>query len=218
MKRCIDWLAAGLGLVLLSPLLFTVALLVRWRLGSPVLFRQQRLGRNAEPFVLLKFRTMTTAVDGEGSALPDHQRLTKLGRFFRRTSIDELPGLFNVLQGKMSLVGPRPLLLRYLPYFTEEEMVRFTVRPGITGLAQVSGRNEASWDQRMAKDVQYVRTWSQSQDISILLRTVSKVFSSQGVQEDPMSAMVDFDEERRQRNIGPFRELQAPERIETCCE
>lgn len=205
MKRSFDCLAAVFGLILLSPLLLLVALLVVWRLGSPVLFRQQRLGRNGAPFVLLKFRTMTSAVDRDGRLLPDHLRLTKLGRFLRISSIDELPELINVLRGEMSLVGPRPLLLRYFPYFTEEEMVRFSVRPGITGLAQVSGRNEASWDQRMTADVQYVRTWSPARDISILLRTVGKVFSRQGVEEDPMSAMADFDEERRQRKIGPFR-------------
>ena len=205
MKRYFDCLSAIFGLALLSPLLFLVALLVSWHLGSPVLFRQKRLGRNGEPFMLLKFRTMTSAMDGDGRLLPDHLRLSKLGRFLRKSSIDELPELINVLRGEMSLVGPRPLLLRYFPYFTEEEMVRFSVRPGITGLAQVSGRNEASWDQRMAADVQYVRTWSHARDISILLRTVGKVFSRQGVQEDPMSAMADFDEERRQRNIGPFR-------------
>jgi len=205
MKRCFDCLAAVFGLILLSPLLLLVALLVVWRLGSPVLFRQQRLGRNGAPFVLLKFRTMTSAVDRDGRLLPDHLRLTKLGRFLRISSIDELPELFNVLRGEMSLVGPRPLLLRYFPYFTEEEMLRFSVRPGITGLAQVSGRNEASWDQRMAADVHYIRTWSHARDISLLLKTVGKVFSSQGVEEDPMSAMADFDEERRQRKIGPFR-------------
>lgn len=205
MKRCFDCVATVAGLIVLTPLMLLVALLVRWRLGSPVIFRQQRLGWGGEPFMLFKFRTMTSEVDGQGRPRPDHFRLTTLGRFLRKTSLDELPELLNVLRGEMSLVGPRPLLLRYFPYFRQEEMLRFSVRPGITGLAQISGRNVLSWDQRMAADVHYVRHWSFGLDLQILLKTVMKVFSRQGVQEDPMSAMLDFDEERRRRGDGPFR-------------
>lgn len=205
MKRCFDCVATVAGLILLSPLLLLVALLVRWRLGSPVIFRQQRLGLGGEPFVLFKFRTMTFEIDGHGLPRPDHVRLTPLGRFLRKTSLDELPELLNVLRGEMSLVGPRPLLPRYFPYFSEQEMARFSVRPGITGLAQISGRNDLSWDQRMTADMQYIHHWSFGLDLQILLKTVVKVFSRQGVREDPMSAMLDFDEERRRRGDGPFR-------------
>lgn len=205
MKRCFDCVATVAGLILLSPLLLLVALLVRWRLGSPVIFRQQRLGLGGEPFVLFKFRTMTSEIDGHGLPRPDHVRLTPLGRFLRKTSLDELPELLNVLRGDMSLVGPRPLLPGYFPYFSEQEMARFSVRPGITGLAQISGRNDLSWDQRMTADMQYIRHWSFGLDLQILLKTVVKVFSRQGLREDPMSAMLDFDEERRRRGDGPFR-------------
>lgn len=203
MKRLFDISAASLALILLSPILLVLAILVSRELGSPVLFRQERIGLRGKPFFMIKFRTMTEQRGEDGNLLPDQFRLTRLGRFMRRTSLDELPELVHVLRGEMSLVGPRPLLPRYYPYFTEEERLRFTVRPGITGLAQVSGRNDLSWDQRMAADVRYVQEWSLVLDLRILLQTIGAVVGRRGVKEDPMATMIDFDEERRQKGYGP---------------
>lgn len=196
LKRAFDLTAATTGLVVLSPALVGVALLIRVRIGSPVLFRQVRPGRDERPFTLYKFRTMTDARDATDKPLPDGLRLTPLGRFLRRTSIDELPELINVLRGEMSLVGPRPLLVRYLPHFTETERARFTVPPGITGWAQIHGRNEASWDERLGRDVWYVQHRSLGLDLEILLRTLTKVFTSSGVVVDACSIMQNLDEER----------------------
>jgi lipopolysaccharide/colanic/teichoic acid biosynthesis glycosyltransferase len=198
-KRLLDTVMAALVLLILSPVIFMVALIVRVWLGSPVLFRQQRPGLYGEPFVLYKFRTMTDACDVQGNLLSDSERLTRLGRFLRATSLDELPELFNVLRGEMSLVGPRPLLMRYYVYFTDEERRRFEVRPGITGWAQVSGRNDLSWDLRMAMDVEYVKACSLSRDIWIMGLTVWRVLTQQGLQVDPGASMLDFDVERRDR-------------------
>jgi lipopolysaccharide/colanic/teichoic acid biosynthesis glycosyltransferase len=172
---------------------------VALRMGRPVLFRQERPGRLGVPFRMFKFRTMTDARGPDGQLLPDRERLTRLGTWLRKTSLDELPELINVLRGEMSLVGPRPLLMRYTPYFTEEERVRLAVRPGITGLAQVSGRNLVSWDQRLALDVRYVREWSLSLDFRILMLTVLRVFSRGGVVVDAESVMRNLDDERRDR-------------------
>lgn len=196
MKRVFDFVSALAGLVVLSPLLLVVAVLIRWRLGGPVLFRQQRLGLVGEPFVLWKFRTMTSVVDREGRLLPDHLRLTSFGRFLRKTSLDELPELINVVRGEMSLVGPRPLLLRYLPYFTETERARFEVRPGITGWAQIHGRNCLSWGKRFELDVWYVKNRTFLLDLSILCRTFTAVLERRGVEVDPGSVMLDLDQER----------------------
>src|SRR5690606_21072813 len=150
MKRIFDVVVSISLLVVLSPLLILLALLIRIKLGSPVLFRQTRPGKNTKPFDMVKFRTMTNERGADGKLLPDKERLTSFGRFLRSTSLDELPELWNVLKGDMSLVGPRPLLMEYLGYYTDEEMLRFSVRPGITGLAQVNGRNETTWDARLA--------------------------------------------------------------------
>ena len=196
-KRIFDLILSILLLVLLSPILTLMMILVRLRLGSPVLFRQQRPGLNRQPFTIYKFRTMTNERDAQGNLLPDAHRLTNFGRFFRKTSLDELPELFNVLKGDMSLVGPRPLLMRYYPYFKSEELMRFSARPGITGLAQISGRNNLSWDSRIALDLKYVREVSFWLDLRILLTTVWRVFTRHGVQVDPGSAMLNFDEDRR---------------------
>lgn len=184
-KRGFDLLASLLGLLLVSPLLALIALVVK--LGSPgsVLFRQERPGLHGKPFTLYKFRTMTNTRDENGSLLPDEQRITRLGRFLRRTSLDELPELWNVLKGDMSLVGPRPLLMEYLPYYTERERKRHTVRPGITGLAQVSGRNQLGWDERLEVDVKYVEEHTLWLDIRILLKTVQKVLTCDDVIEVP---------------------------------
>lgn len=201
-KRLLDFASATFGLLVFSPVLAVVAILVRLRLGTPVLFRQQRPGLDTKPFTLLKFRTMTDMRDNSGALLPDTQRLTKMGAFLRETSLDELPELWNVIRGEMSLVGPRPLLMRYTPYFTVPERIRFAVRPGITGLAQVSGRNDLNWDARIAADVEYVRRLSFFLDLEIIARTVLGVLARRGLQVDPGATMLDFDEERRRRGVS----------------
>ncbi len=198
-KRIFDLALTIPSLVVLSPFLIIVALLVRFKLGSPVLFKQVRPGVNEKSFTLFKFRTMSDARDADGALLPDSARLTRLGRFLRATSLDELPELWNVLKGDMSLVGPRPLLMRYLEYFNKEERIRFTVRPGITGLAQISGRNDLSWDKRLLADIQYVQKISFLRDLKILAFTVLRVFKKQGVRTDPSIVMLDLDEERRNK-------------------
>jgi lipopolysaccharide/colanic/teichoic acid biosynthesis glycosyltransferase len=195
-KRALDLALTIPALVLLSPLLLFIALVVRIALGAPVLFRQVRPGLHGKPFTLYKFRTMTDARDAQGNLLPDAERLTRIGKFLRATSLDELPELFNVLRGEMSLVGPRPWVMRYMPYFNQEERVRFMVRPGITGLAQISGRNDLTWDQRIAMDVEYVRTYSFSLDIWILLLTIGRVIAQRGLRVNPRASMLDFDIER----------------------
>ena len=198
-KRVFDLVITLPVLVVVSPALLGIGLLVRLKLGSPVLFRQERPGLNGRLFKIAKFRTMTDEHDAGGELLPDAQRLMKLGRILRSTSLDELPELFNVLKGEMSIVGPRPLLMRYYPYFTEDERIRFTVKPGITGLAQISGRNDLSWDQRIASDVRYVKELSFALDLHIMILTLWRVISRHGLQVDPGATMLDFDEERRKR-------------------
>jgi lipopolysaccharide/colanic/teichoic acid biosynthesis glycosyltransferase len=197
LKRLLDLVGSVAGLVLLSPLLLLVAMVVRARLGSPVLFVQERPGQHERPFRMVKFRTMREPRAGEERALSDGARLTRTGLLLRRLSLDELPELWNVLKGDMSLVGPRPLLMSYLPYFTDRERLRFQVRPGITGLAQVSGRNHASWDDRLAADVEYVERWSLRLDLWILARTVVALMQPHAVVPDARSVMLNFDEERR---------------------
>ena len=199
LKRLIDVAASLLGLLLLSPILAVVAIAVRVRLGSPVLFVQERPGLHERPFRMIKFRTMREPRADEPRELSDGRRLTPFGALLRRLSIDEVPELWNVLRGDMSLVGPRPLLMHYLPWFTERERLRFTVRPGITGLAQVSGRNYAPWDERLAADVRYVEDWSLRLDLDILRRTIASISGSQAVVVDARALMLNFDEERRAR-------------------
>ncbi len=195
-KRAIDVAISVVVLLSCLPLLGCVALLIRWRMGRPVLFRQQRPGLLERPFLLYKFRTMNDARGEDGELLSDGERLTRLGRFLRRTSLDELPQLWNVLRGDMSLIGPRPMRWDYLPYFTPRERLRHTVRPGITGWAQIHGRNEASWDQRFANDVWYVENWSLRLDLHILVTTAIQVISGRGVVVDPGATMKNLDEER----------------------
>jgi lipopolysaccharide/colanic/teichoic acid biosynthesis glycosyltransferase len=200
-KRSLDLALILPGVVLLSPVMLVVAGLVLLTQGVPVIFRQVRPGRGGRPFELLKFRTMRHARDAAGRPLPDAERLTGFGKFLRRTSLDELPELWNVLRGDMSLVGPRPLLMRYLPYYTEVERARFLVRPGITGLAQVSGRNDLGWDDRLAHDAAYVSSLSLRTDLRILALTALRVLSRHGLQVDPGSTMLDLDAERRLRSM-----------------
>lgn len=199
LKRALDIIGALIAIVLLSPVMIGVGIAVRVRLGGPIVFSQSRTGRHGAPFTMIKFRTMSTAVDSEGEPLPDDQRLTAFGRALRRTSLDELPELFNVLIGDMSLVGPRPLLEEYTAYFSDAEANRLLVRPGITGLAQVSGRNTVGWDDRLALDVEYVENLSIRTDIRLVLATAQAVLRRDGVVEDPSSAMEDFDVERARR-------------------
>ncbi len=201
-KRLLDIAGAAAALVLLSPLVAVVAIAVRLFVGHPVFFRQLRPGYLERPFTICKFRTMRDAVDSRGNELPDGQRLHALGTFLRRTSLDELPELWNVVRGDMSLVGPRPLLVKYLPFYTDQERVRFTVRPGITGWAQVNGRNEASWDDRLRRDIWYVRNQSFLLDIKILWTTISKVVRREQVIVDARSIMLNLDEERGGTKVG----------------
>lgn len=195
MKRAFDIVAALAGLVLGAPALLAIALAVRIGLGRPVLYRQMRPGLGGRPFALLKFRTMTDARDAAGQPLPDDQRLTRLGQLLRRTSLDELPELVNVLKGDMSLVGPRPLLMDYLPHYTPEQARRHEVRPGLTGWAAIHGRNATSWEQRLAQDVWYVEHRSFALDCRILLLTVVKVIRQEGIAPDGQATMPRLDEE-----------------------
>ncbi len=183
-KRILDILISLTFIVLFSWLYLILVILVRIKLGSPVLFCQERPGYNEKIFKLYKFRTMTDKRDEKGNLLPDSERLTKFGSMLRSTSLDELPEMFNILKGDMSLIGPRPLLVEYLPYYTEEERLRHSVRPGLTGLAQVSGRNYLAWDKRLAKDVEYVNHISFIMDVRIIIKTIMVVFKKEDVSVD----------------------------------
>lgn len=193
-KRIVDVVVAAVALLVLSPLLVVLAVLVRRRLGSPVLFRQCRPGLHGEPFELLKLRTMTDDRHPDGDLLPDGQRLTSFGRWLRSTSLDELPELINVLRGEMSLVGPRPLLTSYLDHYTPRQARRHEVRPGITGWAQVNGRNATDWDTRLELDVWYVENRSLWLDVRILARTLLTVLRREGISSDGHATMPRFDE------------------------
>lgn len=192
MKQLFDFVVALLVLVLFSPVLLLLIYLIRKHLGSPVFFTQNRPGLNGKVFKMVKFRTMTSACDASGKLLPDEQRLTRLGRFLRATSLDELPELWNVLKGEMSLVGPRPLLVEYLPLYSVEQGRRHDVRPGITGWAQVNGRNAISWEQKFKLDVWYVENRSFWLDIKILFLTVKKVLVRDGINEIGEATMSRF--------------------------
>jgi sugar transferase EpsL len=192
MKRIFDITVAAVILIVMLPLVVIIALLVFWRLGSPVLLQQQRPGLHGKPFTLYKFRTMTDARDDSGELLPDAARLTPFGMFLRTSSVDELPELWNVLKGDMSLVGPRPLLLEYLPLYNKEQARRHEVRPGITGWAQVNGRNAISWPERFALDVWYVDHHTFQLDIRILALTLWKVVSREGISQEGHVTMEKF--------------------------
>ena len=182
-KRALDIVISALALLLLSPVFGIVALLVRIKLGAPVLFTQQRPGKDERIFRIFKFRTMTDARDGEGQLLPDSERLTKFGKLLRSTSLDELPELINILKGDMSLVGPRPLLIQYLPYYRPEERERHAIRPGLTGYAQIHGRNYVIWDERIALDVEYAKNITFIGDLKIVFQTFIKVIKRADVAE-----------------------------------
>lgn len=186
-KRLLDIILSGLALIVLSPLLLVTAILVRVKLGSPVIFCQERPGKDEKIFRLHKFRSMSDARDETGALLPDKERLTGFGKKLRSLSIDELPELWDIFRGKMSIVGPRPLLVEYLPYYTENERHRHDVRPGLTGLAQINGRNTLTWEQKFAYDLEYVQHISFCEDIKILFSTVGKVLNRSGVQVNTQS-------------------------------
>ena len=192
MKRLLDLALTIPGLILLSPVILVLVVLVRWKLGSPVLFRQVRPGLHGQPFEMKKFRTMTDALDATGMLLPDTQRLTRFGRFLRASSLDELPELWNVLRGEMSLVGPRPLLMEYLPLYSAKQMRRHEVPPGITGWAQINGRNELCWDDKFDLDVWYVDHRTLWLDLRILVMTFAKVLRRDGISAPGDATMSKF--------------------------
>jgi len=191
-KRTLDLLLTILVAVSLVPIMAAVAMFVLFGLGRPVLFRQRRPGRGGKPFELLKFRTMRDALNELGNPRPDAERLTGLGKFLRRTSLDELPELWNVLRGEMSLVGPRPLLMEYLPLYSPEQARRHEVRPGVTGLAQVSGRNALTWEEKFRLDVQYVEHYSLALDMKLLVQTIRAVVTARGVSAEGSATMPRF--------------------------
>lgn len=195
-KRPIDFILSLLAIIVLSPVLLVVAILVRTKLGSPVIFSQKRPGLNEKIFTLYKFRTMTDERDKFGELLHDSVRLTKFGKFLRSTSLDELPELFNILKGDMSIVGPRPLAVEYLPYYTEEERIRHSIKPGLSGLAQINGRNTATWEQRFSFDIEYVKNISFIGDIKIIFQTVLKAIKGADIGERGVDAPMDFDKYR----------------------
>lgn len=192
LKRLIDIAASGAALTVLSPVLVVTAYKVKKNLGSPVLFKQTRPGLNGKPFEMIKFRTMKDATDSDGNLLPDSERLTPFGQKLRSTSIDELPELWNVLKGDMSLVGPRPLLMEYLPLYNSEQARRHNVRPGVTGYAQVNGRNAISWEQKFALDTWYVDNQSLWLDFKILAKTVKQVLIKDGISAEGEATMSKF--------------------------
>lgn len=196
-KRLLDIIISLCALIILSPLLLILWILVRIKLGKPALFAQERPGKDGKIFKLHKFRSMTDERDENGELLPDEVRLTRFGRIFRATSLDELPELFSILKGDMSLIGPRPLLVKYLPWYSEEESHRHDVRPGLTGLAQVNGRNALGWEDRFAFDLEYVDNCSFFMDLKVLGMTVGKVLKRSGTLSGADQTVADFDEYRK---------------------
>ena len=192
-KRIIDCFLACLALIVLSPIMLVTYILVRAELGGPAIFTQARPGLNEKIFKLYKFRTMTNEKDENGNLLPDDKRLTKFGKFLRSTSLDELPELINIIKGDMAIVGPRPLLVDYLQYYNEEQKHRHDVRPGLTGLAQVNGRNSITWEQKFKQDIEYIQKISFINDIKIIFKTIAKVFKREGISQEGVATMERFD-------------------------
>lgn len=192
LKRTIDFVLSLLGIIILSPILLITALLVRIKLGSPVIFKQIRPGYKEKTFILYKFRTMTDSKDEKGILLPDEVRLTDFGKLLRKTSLDELPELFNIVKGDMSIVGPRPLLVRYLPRYNVQQKRRHEVRPGLTGLAQINGRNAIGWDKKFEYDIKYVDNVTFMHDIKIILFTIIKVVKRDGINSETVATMEEF--------------------------
>jgi len=191
-KRLFDMIASAMGLLVLAPAIFFIVFLIHRKLGSPILFRQVRPGKDEKPFEMIKFRTMRDAIDKDGSPLPDSERIAPFGNFLRNSSLDELPELWNVLKGDMSLVGPRPLLMEYLPLYSKEQARRHNVRPGITGWAQVNGRNAISWEEKFKYDVWYVENQSFWLDMKIIWMTIKKVIAREGISADGEATMPKF--------------------------
>lgn len=196
-KRFLDIIISLIALIVLSPVFLIVAILVRTKLGSPVIFKQERPGKDEKIFKLYKFRSMSDKKDENGNLLPDSERLTKFGKILRSTSLDELPEFINILKGEMSFIGPRPLAVCYLPYYNEKEKQRHKVRPGLTGLAQINGRNALNWEERFAYDIEYVENITFINDLKILFKTVYKVFKRDGVVTRGTGKTIDFDEYRK---------------------
>lgn len=191
-KRIFDFVLSLIAIIILSPVFIIVSILVRIKLGSPVIFKQRRPGKDCRIFTMFKFRTMTNNRDEDGKLLPDSERLTKFGSFLRRTSLDELPGLFNILLGHMSIVGPRPQLIKDMVFFDDETMRRQSVRPGLTGLAQINGRNNISWEDKFNYDLEYINKYTLWLDIKIIFKTVFKVFKKEDINTDGMATAEDY--------------------------
>lgn len=192
-KRLLDFLLSLIALIILMPLMLIIALLVCIKLGRPIIFKQMRPGKDEKIFTLYKFRTMTNEKDEKGNLLPDEKRLTKFGKFLRSTSLDELPELINIIKGDMSIVGPRPLLLEYLPLYNEEQKKRHIVKPGLTGLAQINGRNNLNWEERFKEDIYYTENISFYMDVKIILKTIEKVIKRENISEDGNATVRKFE-------------------------
>ena len=199
-KRVLDFILSLIALIILSPILLIIAILVRIKLGSPIIFKQKRPGLNEKIFTLYKFRTMTDEKDEVGNLLPDEKRLNKFGKFLRSTSLDELPEILNVLKGEMSFVGPRPLLVEYLELYDEKQKYRHKVRPGLTGLAQINGRNDTTWEARFNHDVEYVKNVTFLNDIKIIFKTIKLVFTRKGINANGSVTMTKFTGNKTQIN------------------
>ena len=191
-KRLCDVIVALGGIIILSPILLVCMILIKCKLGSPIFFKQRRIGKNNKEFEMIKFRTMKDSVDKDGNLLPDKERMTKLGMILRRLSIDELPEFINILKGEMSLIGPRPLLVEYLPLYNDKQIKRHDVTPGLTGWAQVNGRNSLSWCEKFELDVWYVENWSLYLDVRIFFLTFYKVFKREGISQEGQATMEYF--------------------------
>lgn len=200
-KRILDLILSLMALILLMPLMLIIGILVAINLGTPIIFKQKRPGKDEKIFTLYKFRTMTDEKDEKGKLLPDSQRLTKFGKFLRSTSLDELPELINILKGDMSIVGPRPLLVEYLKLYNEEQKHRHDVRPGLTGLAQTSGRNAITWEEKFEKDIEYVHNISFIGDVKIIIKTAIKVFKREGISGTNSDTMQKFEGNKEKINV-----------------
>ena len=198
-KRMLDFILSLIALIVLSPLMIIIGILVRIKLGKPVIFKQKRPGKNEKIFTLYKFRTMTDEKDEQGNLLADEKRLTKFGKFLRSTSLDELPELWNILKGEMAIVGPRPLLVEYLPLYNEEQKHRHDIKPGLTGLAQISGRNAIQWEEKFKEDIEYVNNITFIQDTKIILKTFIKVFKKDGINQEGNATMKKFEGTKKEK-------------------
>lgn len=204
-KRILDLILSLMALIVLIPLMIIIGILVRINLGSPIIFKQKRPGKNEKIFTLYKFRTMTDKRDIDGNLLPDEYRLTKFGKFLRSTSLDELPELINIIKGDMAIVGPRPLLVEYLPYYTEEEKHRHDVRPGLTGLAQVNGRNAISWEEKLKYDTEYIKKISFYSDLKIIFKTIKKTIKREDILMGNEFVVGKFIDQRKNKKERAFK-------------